>query len=107
MIVTNKTRHAVVYGKTVLLPGSNVVDDFDASKYPLLADMKKSGALEVVENATEKDIVAAINSANTQKVVDKLAGKAKSGSVKAAADARKKVLDDFDAEVAKAGKAKE
>ena len=53
MIVTNKTRHAVVYGKTVLLPGSNVVDDFDASKYPLLADMKKSGALEVVEKATE------------------------------------------------------
>ncbi len=50
MIVTNKTRHAVVYGKTVLLPGSNVVDDFDASKYPLLADMKKSGTLEVVES---------------------------------------------------------
>ena len=91
MIVTNKTRHAVVYGKTVLLPGSNVVDDFDASKYPLLADMKKS----------------AINSATTQKVVDKLSEKSKHGSVKAAADARKKVLDDFDAEVAKAGKAKE
>lgn len=107
MIVTNKTRHAVVYGKTVLLPGSNVVDDFDASKYPLLSDMKKSGALEVVEKATEKDIVAAINSANTQKVVDKLSEKSKNGSVKAAADARKKVLDDFDAEVAKAGKAKE
>ena len=69
--------------------------------------MKKSGALEVVEKATEKDIVAAINSANTQKVVDKLSKKSKHGSVKAAADARKKVLDDFDAEVAKAGKAKE
>lgn len=94
MIVINNTRHAVIAGESVLLPGSNTVARLDTGRYPLLADMVECGDLSVEENPTESQAVDAI--------LSETKGTAR---VRKAAAERKSSLDRFDAEVRAARKA--
>ena len=101
MIVFNETQHAIVCAKKFLLPGSNVVseDEIDL-KNPIVAHWIENGDLRIEEKVTEKVAVEAINKANSQSVVDEIESSApKKDSVKKASSARKKTLDEFDAEV--------
>lgn len=102
-IYINNTRGALVFGRTMLLPGSNVAEEIDQAKYKALASLIAAGRVEITE-----DTAKAASAANTQKAADAVVelsgGDAKT---KAAAKRRKKTLDDLDAEVkakAKAGR---
>lgn len=100
MIVINNTRHAVIAGDAVLLPGSNTVARLDTGRYPLLADMVERGDLSVSERPTESQAVEALRKANTQEAVDAILSETKgTARVRKAAAERKSYLDDFDAEV--------
>lgn len=100
MIVINNTRHAVIAGNDILLPGSNTVARLDTVRYPLLADMVERGELSVSERPTESQAVEALRKANTQKAVDAILSETKATSrVRKAAAERKSYLDGFDAEV--------
>lgn len=97
-IYINKTTHAIFFGKTMLLPGSNMVEEIDGKKFPGLGKLLEEEAIEETEDAVE-----AIKSANTQSVVEEIAQTAsKDDRVKAAAAKRKKKLDEIDEAVKKA-----
>lgn len=91
-IYINNTAHALMFGSTMLLPGSNVVDEIDAGKFPQLAALMEDGCIEETDDA-----VKAVQEANTQKAVDEIEKAApKDGKVKAAAKKRKGQLDEID-----------
>lgn len=99
-IYINHTRGALVFGRTMLLPGSNVAEEIDQAKYKALASLIEAGKVEITD-----DTAKAASEANTQKAVEAVvelsAGDTKT---KAAAKKRKKTLDDIDAEAAAKGK---
>ncbi|SHL05069.1 hypothetical protein [Fibrobacter sp. UWH4] len=99
-IYINGTKRCIMFGKTMLLPGSNVVDEIDGNAYPQFRAYIENGDIEESDNA-----VKAVQKANTQSIVDEIAKTApKDENVKKAAGNRKKQLDAIDAE-AKAKKA--
>ena len=108
-IYINNTARAFVFGGTMLLPGSNAVDEIDASKFPQLAALMEDGCIEETDDA-----VKAVQKANTQKAVNDIENEAPNDeSVKKAAKKRKGQLDEIDkaareaAEKAKAEKESE
>lgn len=104
-IYVNNTKRAIVFGKTMLLPGSNVAEEIDEKSFPTITSLIADGDIEI-SNDPEK----AVNSANTQQVVEEIANMApEDKKVKAAANKRKTVLDDIDTQAkdALAKKAKE
>ena len=62
-IYINNTKHAIVVGDTMLLPGSNVVEAIDAEKNPVFKKMLDEEEVEVTSD-TEK----AVKIANTQDI---------------------------------------
>lgn len=93
-IYINNTKHAIVFGSTMLLPGSNAAEEIDKSKFPQIEKMLQNGDVELTENVEK-----AVEKANTQKIVDEVAKAApKDEKVKAAAKKRKEQLDELDAE---------
>lgn len=91
-IYINHTKRALVFGKTMLLPGSNVADEIKEAEFPTLAALVEDGDIEVSE-----DPANAVKSANTQKTVEDIAKMAPDDErVKKAATKRKTALDEID-----------
>lgn len=101
-IYINNTKRAFVFGKTVLVPGTNVVDAIDKKAFPLLETLIDEDEIEVSENPA-----SAMKKANTRETVKALEGIGKDDEkTKAAAKKRNQQLDKIDEEVAAAAKAK-
>lgn len=64
-IYINNTKRAVFFGGTMLLPGSNVVDEIDKKSYPQLETMIDDDEIEETD-----DLAYAAKKANTQEIVD-------------------------------------
>ena len=64
-IYINNTKRAVFFGDTLLLPGSNVVDEIDKKSYPQLEKMIDDDEIEETD-----DLAYAAKKANTQEIVD-------------------------------------
>ena len=64
-IYINNTKRAVFFGETLLLPGSNVVDEIDKKYYPQLETMIDDDEIEETD-----DLAYAAKKANTQEIVD-------------------------------------
>lgn len=95
-IYINHTRGALVFGRTMLLPGSNVAEEIDQAKYKALASLIEAGKVEITD-----DTAKAATEANTQKAVEAVVELSEGDTkTKAAAKKRKKTLDDIDAEAA-------
>lgn len=101
MIIFNETSRAFVCGKKFILPGSNVVKTGEIDlKNKVVQSWIDEGFIRVENHISEKVAVEAISKANDQSIVDEIESSApKSDSVKNASKKRKKVLDEFDAEV--------
>lgn len=95
-IYINPTRRAIVFGNAVLLPGSNVCEEIDFSKFPGLSGM----VTETVDAATAAGL------ANTQKAADEIAEIGGDRKSREAASRRKRALDDIDAQAEFARKKK-
>lgn len=67
-IYINNTKRAVFFGGTMLLPGSNAVEEIDKKKFPALAQMIEEDEIEESE-----DPASAVKKANTQAAVDAIA----------------------------------
>lgn len=94
-IYINKTRRCLVFGNTMLLPGSQTVETIDERKFPFVKTFIENDLIKITDDA-----VSAIKDANTQKAVDDIAKMAKGDkNVQNAANQRKKVLDKIDEEV--------
>lgn len=93
-IYINHTKRPVVFGKTLLLPGSNVADEIDAKKYPLLETLIENDEIEITE-----DTAAAAKKANTQEALNEIVkvGKGDSKTVENAKK-RRQQLDKLDEE---------
>ena len=74
-IYINNTKRAIVFGKTVLVPGTNVVDAIDKKAFPLLETLIDEDEIEVSENPA-----SAMKKANTRETVKALEGIAKDDS---------------------------
>ena len=99
-IYINSTSHAIVFGGTMLLPGSNVCEEIDTKLFPMAAGLERSGDIEET-----KDTARAARLANTQKAADAVAELGKGDAkTKDAVSRRKKQLDEID-EQAKAARA--
>lgn len=97
-IYNNRMKHAVVFGSTMLLPGSNVAEEIDAKKYPQIEKLIDDGNIVV-----EEDTARAVKDANTQKAVDDIVNQSGGDEkTKTAADKRKKQLDKMDEDAKKA-----
>lgn len=102
-IYNNRMKRAVIFGSTMLLPGTNTAEEIDAKKFPHIAAYIDNGDIVVEEN-TEK----AVKDANTQKVVDDIVAMSNGDKkTKVAADKRKQQLDKIDADAKEAIKKKE
>ena len=99
-IYINNASRAFVFGGTMLLPGSNAVEEIDAAKFPQLSALMDEGVLELTDNA-----VKAVQKANTQKPVEEIEKTApKDETVKKAAKKRKGQLDEIDRAAREAAK---
>ena len=103
-IYINNTKRAVFFGGTMLLPGSNAVEEIDKEKFPTLTKMIDDDEIEESE-----DPASAVKKANTQAAVDAIAGMNKgNGKVQENAKKRTQQLNKLkeDAEAAAAAAAK-
>lgn len=100
-IYINRTKHAICFGSTMLLPGSNVAEEIDEKKFPSIKVHIEADNIEVSE-----DPASAVRDANTQQAVNDLANMdPKNEALQKNAGKRKGVLDKLD-EQAKAAVAK-
>lgn len=105
-IYINNTKRAVFFGDTMLLPGSNAVEEIDKKKFPALAQMIEEDEIEESE-----DPASAVKKANTQAAVDAIA-KIGNGDGKVQENAKKrtqqlnKLKEDAEAAAAAAAEAK-
>lgn len=105
-IYINNTKRAVFFGSTMLLPGSNAVEEIDKDKFPTLAKMIDADEIEESD-----DPARAVKMANTQSAVEAIAGMA-NGDGKTQENARKrsqqlnKIKEEAEAAAAAAKKAK-
>ena len=103
-IYNNRTKRALVFGDTMLLPGTNVAEEIDTDKFPGLKHYVDEDEVVVSE-----DPASAMKDANTEGVVNELEklgngdGKVASaaekrraqlGKMKSAAEAAKKAEDE-------------
>lgn len=100
-IYINHTKRAIVFGKTMLLPGSNVAEEIDKEAYPLLEKLIDNDEIEITE-----DTAAAAKKANTQGTLNEIvkAGKG-DGKTLEAAKKRRQQLDKIDEEAKAKAKA--
>jgi hypothetical protein len=93
-IYINHTKRALVFGKTLLLPGSNVAEEIDSKQYPLLNTLMDNEEVEITE-----DTAAAAKKANTQEALNEIV-KAGRGDGKTVENAKKRrqQLDKLDEE---------
>lgn len=101
MLVMNNQKCTVHFGAVTLLPGSNIIKDSDIDRrHPIIRRLEENGKLSFETAVTPGIASIAISKANTREVVEKIekATKKPDAAVKKAAAARKKELDDFDAE---------
>ena len=100
-IYINNMKRAVIFGESVLLPGSNLVEEIDPKKFPSIEKYIDNDDIEVSE-----DPASAVKKANTQKAVDDIAStEPENETLQKNAGKRKGALDKLDAE-AKAAAAK-
>lgn len=100
-IYINNMKRAVIFGKSVLLPGSNLVEEIDPKKFPSIETYIDNDDIEVSE-----DPASAVKKANTQQAVDDIAAtEPENETLQKNAGKRKGALDKLDAE-AKAAAAK-
>lgn len=66
-IYINRTKRALAFGDTMLLPGSNVTEEIDVKKFPGLQHYLDED--EIVES---EDPASAMKDANTERAVDDL-----------------------------------
>lgn len=95
-IVTNKTLHCIYVNGSLLVPGTNCLDTFDAENACAKAfidahDLVVSDAEKMDEKAQEE----AIKNANTHATLEKLGKTFKKADI----SKQKKKLDDFDKSV--------
>lgn len=98
-IVNNKTMHGVFCNGIMLVPGTNCIDDFDAST----TDAKfftEDGTIEIKDSdkMDDKEQAEAVKNANTHATLDTLQKTFK----KVDTSKQKKKLDDFENAVKKA-----
>ncbi len=95
-IYNNRTKRVIVFGKAMLLPGTNVVEEIAEKEYPLVKKLIDEGDLAIVE-----DTASAVKNANTQKMVDDIVDLSKGDKkTKDAGEKRKQQLDKIDEEAA-------
>ena len=100
-IYNNRTKRALVFGGTQLLPGTNVAEEIDVKKFPGLQHYLDED--EIVES---EDPASAMKDANTEGTVDELEKLGKGdGKVASAAEKRRAQLDKMKAEAKAAAKA--
>lgn len=100
-IYNNRSKRALVFGNTMLLPGTNTAEEIDEKKFPLIKSLIDEGEVEV-----EEDTAKAVKSANTQKAVDDIVALSNGDKkTKEAASKRKQQLDKIDEDAKKAEKA--
>ena len=93
-IYVNRTKRAIVFGDTMLLPGSNVAEEIDEKKFPMVKHLLDEGEI-VIETDSER----AIRDANTQKVTDEIMKLDKENEkTQSAGKKRKQQLDKIDEE---------
>ena len=66
-IYINRTKRALAFGETMLLPGSNVAEEIDTDKFPGLQHYLDEN--DIVES---EDPASAMKDANTERAVDEL-----------------------------------
>lgn len=97
-IYINNTKHAIFFGDTMLLPGSNVAEEIDAEKYPGLESRIEEGEIDESD-----DPASAMKNANTEGAVDDLENLGKGdGKVGKAAEKRRGQLGKMKAEAKEA-----
>lgn len=93
-IYNNRTKRVMVFGKAMLLPGTNVVEEIAEKEYPLVKKLIDEGDLAIVE-----DTASAVKNANTQSMVDEIIDLSNGDKkTKEAGEKRKQQLDKIDAE---------
>ncbi|SHL42203.1 hypothetical protein SAMN05720470_10840 [Fibrobacter sp. UWOV1] len=93
-IYNNRTKRVMVFGKAMLLPGTNVAEEIAEKEYPLVKKLIDEGDLVIVE-----DTASAVKNANTQSMVDEIVDLSKGDKkTKEAGEKRKQQLDKIDAE---------
>lgn len=99
-IYINKTKRCLVFGKTLLIPGSQAVDAIDEKKFPTFQTLVDNGDLVVSD-----DPASAVKSANTQQAVNGIKELGNGDKkVDEAADNRTKQLNKIDEEAKTAAK---
>lgn len=101
-IYINHTKRAIVFGKAMLLPGSNVVEEIDEKAFPLLGTLIENDEIELTE-----DTAAAAKKANTQEALNEIV-KAGKGDGKTVENAKKRrqQLDKLDEEAKSASESR-
>lgn len=66
-IYNNRTKHALAFGDTMLLPGTNVAEEIDTDKFPGLQHY-----IDEDEVVVSEDPASAMKDANTEGVVNEL-----------------------------------
>ena len=93
-IYNNRTKHALVFGDTMLLPGTNVAEEIDTEKFPGLKHYVEEDDVVVSD-----DPASAMKDANTEGVVDELEKLGKGDAkVSGAAEKRRAQLGKMKAE---------
>lgn len=87
-IYNNRTKRALVFGDTMLLPGTNVAEEIDTKKFPGLQHY-----IDEDEVVVSEDPASAMKDANTEGTVDELEKLGKGdGKVASAAEKRRAQL---------------
>ena len=93
-IYNNRTKRALVFGDTMLLPGANVAEEIDTEKFPGLKHYVEEDEVVVSDNPA-----SAMKDANTEGVVDELEKLGKGDAkVSGAAEKRRAQLGKMKAE---------
>ena len=93
-IYNNRTKRALVFGETMLLPGTNVAEEIDTDKFHGLKYYIEEGDVVVSD-----DPASAMKDANTEGVVDELEKLGKGDAkVSGAAEKRRAPLGEMKAE---------
>lgn len=99
-IYINNMKHAVAFGETTLLPGSNLAEEIDEKKFPSINKYLDNDYIEVSE-----DPASAVKKANTQQAVDDIAAtEPENATLQKAAGKRRGTLDKLDEEAKAAAK---
>ena len=100
-IYNNRTKRALVFGDTMLLPGTNVAEEIDTDKFPGLKHYVDEDDVVVSD-----DPASAMKDANTEGVVDELEKLGEGdGKVASAAEKRRAQLGKMKAEAKAAAEA--